>query len=116
MAILVGISVMAYQVLELLPLPVLYGLVLYLGVTSMYGVQFLKRFKLFFIPVKHRPDYEYLRHVPNIRIYIYTLIQVVFVLVLVVIYCAFPESFYVRVIFPLSVRFIELFFGDIDFG
>lgn len=104
MAILVGISVMAYRVLELLPLPVLYGLVLYLGVASLYGVQFLQRFKLFFIPNKHKPDYEYLRHIPNRKIYAYTVIQLLFVVLLFVIYSAFPAGYFLRVTFPITVR------------
>ena len=107
MAILVGISVMAYQVLELLPLPVLYGLVLYLGVASCYGVQFLQRFKLLFIPSKHRPDYEYLRHVPNRRIHAYTFIQGGLVVALCLVYTAFPDGYFLRVTFPITVSGIN---------
>ena len=102
MALLVGISIMAYNVLKLLPLPVLYGLVLYLGVSSLYGIQFIQRFVLFFIPNKHRPDFEYLRHIPNRKIYIFTAIQIVFLLSL----CMFQVYFYLRVIFPLMVSTI----------
>lgn len=101
MAILVGISVVAYNALKLLPLPVLYGLVLYLGVASLYGVQFLQRLKLIFIPNKHKPDYEYLRHIPNRKIYIYTAIQVAFLLILFVLFL----YFYLRIIFPVMVSF-----------
>ena len=39
MAVLIGISMMLYYVLRLLPLPVLYGIFLYIGVASLYGVQ-----------------------------------------------------------------------------
>lgn len=102
MAILVGISVMAYSVLELLPLPVLYGLVLYLGVASLYGVQFCQRIKLFFIPAKHRPDHEYLRHIPNWRIYTYTGIQIAFLVLLSI----FQFNFYLRAIFPIMVSVV----------
>lgn len=99
MAVFVVLSVMAYRVLKLLPLPVLYGLVLYLGVSSLYGIQFLQRFKLFFIPNKHRPDYEYLRRVPNRKIHIYTAIQVAFLILL----CLFQAYLYLQVLFPLLV-------------
>ena len=39
MAVLLGVSIMAYQALQLLPLPLLYGIFLYIGVASLYGVQ-----------------------------------------------------------------------------
>ena len=39
MAVLVGVSMMLYHALRLLPLPVLYGIFLYIGVASLYGVQ-----------------------------------------------------------------------------
>ena len=41
MAFLVGLSIILYHVLRLLPLPVLYGIFLYIGVASLYGVQVL---------------------------------------------------------------------------
>ena len=99
MAILICFSVMAYRVLNLLPLPVLYGLVLYLGVASLYGMQFLQRVKLLFIPSKNRPDYEYLRSIPNWRIYLYTGIQIGFVVFI----SMFQAYFYLLVLFPIMV-------------
>lgn len=39
MSVLLGVSIMAYQALQLLPLPLLYGIFLYIGVASLYGVQ-----------------------------------------------------------------------------
>ena len=39
MAVLIGVSMMLYHALRLLPLPVLYGIFLYIGVASLYGVQ-----------------------------------------------------------------------------
>ena len=90
---------MAYQALNLLPLPVLYGLVLYLGVASLYGMQFLQRVKLLFIPNKHRPDYEYLRSIPNWRIYADTGIQIAFVVLLSVL----QVYIYLLALFPILV-------------
>lgn len=39
MAMLLGLSVLASSALKLLPLPLLYGIFLYIGVASLYGVQ-----------------------------------------------------------------------------
>ena len=99
MSILVGLSVMLYSVTSFIPLPVLYGLLFYLGVASLYNVQFVHRFKLLFIPNKYKPDYAYLRQVPNVRIHIYTIIQVV----LLVLLCAVQALPSLRVAFPIIV-------------
>ncbi len=99
MSILVGLSVMLYSVTSFIPLPVLYGLLFYLGVASLYGIQFVHRFKLLFIPNKYKPDYAYLRQVPNVRIHIYTIIQIV----LLVLLCALQAQASLRVIFPIIV-------------
>ena len=100
-AILVGLSVMAYTALKLLPLPVLYGLLLYMGVASLYGIQFIERIKLFFIPSKRRPDCEYFRRVPNYRIHLYTLVQLGFFVVL----CVFQGVVQLKVAFPVMVSY-----------
>jgi len=42
--------------LRQVPLAVLFGVFLYMGVASMSGVQLLHRVKLIFMPVKHHPD------------------------------------------------------------
>ena len=39
MAVLLCISVVLFKVLQLLPLAILYGIFLYIGVASLYGVQ-----------------------------------------------------------------------------
>ena len=103
MAFMVSLSVMAYSVLKLLPLPVLYGLILYLGVASLHGLQFTRRVLLFLIPTKHRPDIKYLRQIPNRRIYMYTGIQIVFLLLL----CVFQVYFYLKAIFPIMVSLVD---------
>ena len=57
-------------------MPVLYGVLLYMGVASLRGMQFIDRCELFFMPPKHQPDYIYLRHVTLNRVYLFTFIQV----------------------------------------
>ena len=50
-------------VLRQVPLAVLFGVFLYMGVASLKGVQMLERVKLLFMPVKHHPDVGYVRRV-----------------------------------------------------
>jgi len=53
---IVGVSVLMGPLLRQVPLAVLFGVFLYMGVASMSGVQLLDRVKLIFMPVKHHPD------------------------------------------------------------
>uniref|UniRef100_A0AAQ4PG63 Anion exchange protein n=1 Tax=Gasterosteus aculeatus aculeatus TaxID=481459 RepID=A0AAQ4PG63_GASAC len=61
--------------LKFIPMPVLYGVFLYMGVASLNGVQFMDRLQLLLMPAKHQPDLIYLRHVPQRRIHLFTFIQ-----------------------------------------
>uniref|UniRef100_A0A8C0FG37 Anion exchange protein n=1 Tax=Bubo bubo TaxID=30461 RepID=A0A8C0FG37_BUBBB len=63
--------------LKLIPMPVLYGIFLYMGVSSLRGIQFFDRLKLFCMPAKHQPDFLYLRHVPLRKVHLFTVIQLV---------------------------------------
>ena len=57
-------------------MPVLYGVLLYMGVASLKGMQFIERLGLIFMPPKYQPDYHYLRHVPLRQVHLFTFIQV----------------------------------------
>ncbi|XP_074878195.1 electroneutral sodium bicarbonate exchanger 1-like [Buteo buteo] len=60
---------------KFIPMPVLYGVFLYMGVSSLRGIQFFDRLKLFWMPAKHQPDFIYLRHVPLQKVHLFTVIQ-----------------------------------------
>lgn len=47
----------------LVPMAVLFGVFLYMGISSIDGVQFFERLKLFLMPVKHHPQTAYVRKV-----------------------------------------------------
>ena len=61
-----GVSVLMGPILKHVPLPVLFGVFLYMGVASMSGIQFFERFELMFKPVKHHPDVGYVRRVSSL--------------------------------------------------
>ncbi|KFP05398.1 Electroneutral sodium bicarbonate exchanger 1, partial [Calypte anna] len=73
--VLIGCSVFFTSVLKFVPTPVLYGIFLYLGVSSLQGIQFYERLKLFGMPAKRQPDFTFLRHVPLRKVHLFTLIQ-----------------------------------------
>ena len=62
--ILTGLSVKLAPILKFIPMPVLYGVLMFMGVNTLNGMQFIDRCLLFFMPAKHQPDAMYLRHVP----------------------------------------------------
>ena len=72
-----GRSVTAcFDFFQYIPMPVLYGVLLYMGVSSLKGMQFIDRLGLIFMPPKYQPDYSYLRHVPILKVHLFTFIQV----------------------------------------
>lgn len=75
--LLVGLSVFFTAVLKHIPMPVLYGVFLYMGVSSLQGSQLFARILILFMPQKYQPDYMFLRSVPTLRVHLFTFIQVV---------------------------------------
>jgi hypothetical protein len=58
-----GLSVLMASVLKLIPMPVLFGVFLFMGVSSMAGIQFLERAHLYFKQVRNHPQVPYVRRV-----------------------------------------------------
>lgn len=73
--VLSGLSILLAPGLHLIPIPVFFGVLLYLGVCSMYGLQMMDRFIMLFMPSKHHPDVGYVRKVRTSKIHIFTVIQ-----------------------------------------
>jgi len=74
---LVGCSIKMAPYLKLIPMPVLYGVFVYMGIFALMGQQLVERIILFVQPVKHQPDRLYLRYVPLKKVHLFTIIQVV---------------------------------------
>ncbi|KAF7661445.1 hypothetical protein LDENG_00261740 [Lucifuga dentata] len=86
------------QFLGFIPMPVLYGVFLYMGVASLSGIQFWDRIKLYMMPSKHQPDFSFLRHVPLRRVHLFTLIQITCLAVLWTL-----KSTFLAIIFPVMI-------------
>lgn len=56
-------SIVMTDVLRLIPLAVLFGIFLYMGVTSLTGIQLYERITLMVTPAKHHPDHIYVTKV-----------------------------------------------------
>uniref|UniRef100_A0A7N6AWA6 Anion exchange protein n=1 Tax=Anabas testudineus TaxID=64144 RepID=A0A7N6AWA6_ANATE len=74
-AVLVGMSMVMTDVLRLIPLAVLFGIFLYMGVTSLTGIQLYERITLMVTPAKHHPDHIYVTKVKTWRMNMFTIIQ-----------------------------------------
>lgn len=61
--LMIGLSVIITPLLRHIPMPVLYGVFLYMGVASLKGLQFFDRILIIFMPVKYQPDHMFLRQV-----------------------------------------------------
>ncbi|XP_078062692.1 electrogenic sodium bicarbonate cotransporter 1-like isoform X3 [Mustelus asterias] len=96
--ILTGVSVFIAPILKYIPMPVLYGVFLYMGVASLNGVQFMDRLKLLLMPPKHQPDFIYLRHVPLRRVHLFTFIQVICLAMLWIL-----KSTVAAIVFPVMI-------------
>ncbi|KAK7803758.1 hypothetical protein U0070_003106 [Myodes glareolus] len=114
--ILTGISVFLAPILKYIPMPVLYGVFLYMGVASLNGIQFWDRCKLFLMPAKHQPDHAFLRHVPLRRIHLFTLVQILCLALLWIL-----KSTMAAIIFPVMIlgliivrRLLDLIFSQHD--
>uniref|UniRef100_A0A674F6R4 Anion exchange protein n=1 Tax=Salmo trutta TaxID=8032 RepID=A0A674F6R4_SALTR len=93
-----------------IPMPVLYGVFLYMGASSLRGIQFFDRLKLFGMPAKHQPDFIYLRHVPLRKVHLFTIIQLSCLVLLWVI----KTSNY-AIVFPMMVLALVFIRKLLDF-
>ncbi|XP_039675884.1 sodium-driven chloride bicarbonate exchanger-like isoform X3 [Perca fluviatilis] len=108
--VLMGCSVFMTSALKFIPMPVLYGVFLYMGVSSLKGIQFFDRIKLFGMPSKHQPDLIYLRYVPLWKVHIFTLVQLTCLVLLWVI-----KASSAAVVFPMMVLALVFIRKLLDF-
>ncbi|MED6234678.1 Sodium bicarbonate cotransporter 3 [Ataeniobius toweri] len=107
---LMGCSVFMTSVLKFIPMPVLYGVFLYMGASSLKGIQFFDRIKLFGMPAKHQPDLIYLRYVPLWKVHVFTLVQLTCLVLLWVI-----KASAAAVVFPMMVLALVFIRKLLDF-
>ncbi|XP_015214445.1 sodium-driven chloride bicarbonate exchanger isoform X2 [Lepisosteus oculatus] len=108
--LLMGCSVFMTSVLKFIPMPVLYGVFLYMGGSSLKGIQLFDRFKLFGMPPKHQPDFIYLRHVPLRKVHLFTVIQLSCLVLLWVI-----KTSRAAIVFPMMVLALVFIRKVLDF-
>lgn len=95
----IGLSVFLTKFLGVIPMPVLYGVFLYMGISSMKEIQLISRIFLIFMPEKYQPDYVYLRYVQTSRVHLFTIMQITCLILLWVI----KSIKSISILFPIMV-------------
>ncbi|XP_053956545.1 anion exchange protein 3 isoform X1 [Anastrepha ludens] len=111
-SLMIGLSVTMAPLLRLVPMAVLFGVFLYMGIASMSGVQFFERMRLYFMPVKHYPPTPYVKRVPTWKMHMFTTIQLLCLTLLWAvksskISLAFP--FFLILMVPIRQRLVMLY-------
>ncbi|XP_055079620.1 solute carrier family 4 member 1a (Diego blood group) [Periophthalmus magnuspinnatus] len=76
-ALMVGVSIYMEPVLKMIPMTALFGIFLYMGITSLSGVQMWDRMLLLITPKKYHPSDAYATRVSTLRMHIFTFIQII---------------------------------------
>lgn len=100
--ILIGLSVLMVPIpLQEIPVPVLYGVFLYLAATALPGSQFWQRLKLIFTERRRYPPNTYVRSVPEIIMHAFTFCQILCLILLCVF--GFTPVDYVQMLLPIAI-------------
>ncbi|NWI72923.1 B3AT protein, partial [Dryoscopus gambensis] len=116
-AVLIGVSILMEPILRYIPLAVLFGIFLYMGVTSLFGIQLFDRILLLLKPPKYHPDEPYVTRVKTWRMHLFTFTQIIFLVVLWVVKST-PASlalpFVLILTVPLRRFLLPKIFHDIE--
>ncbi|XP_078490164.1 solute carrier family 4 member 11 isoform X3 [Ciona intestinalis] len=99
--VLIGLSLLFVPVLQYVPIAVLQGLFLYLGFSSFSGNQMFDRMMLIFTEGSSYPPNHYVRKVPQRKLHLFTLIQVLGLVIVSVF--GFVDLYYMKMIFPVII-------------
>lgn len=102
--LLIGATLFCLPLLELVPMAALYGIFLYMGFVSLVGNQFIERLSLWLMDSALYPTTHYIRRVPIRATHMYTLLQLVCLVVLCAINVSKSEP--IRILFPIFIALL----------
>ena len=97
-SVLIGLSLLLLPWLKVVPMAVLFGLFLYMGLVSLKGNQFFERLSLWPMDPALYPTTHYIRRVPNRVIHKFTFLQFASLVVLWIV-----KASVVGILFPLFI-------------
>ncbi|MDE0864056.1 MAG: PTS sugar transporter subunit IIA [Rubripirellula sp.] len=111
--LLIGLSLLLLPWLKEIPMAVLYGLFLFMGIVSMSGNQFFERLSLWLRDPDLYPVTHYIRRVPSRTIHAFTALQVACLAILWIV-----KSSSIGILFPIFIALLvpvrmiaEMFFS-----
>jgi mannitol/fructose-specific phosphotransferase system IIA component (Ntr-type) len=102
--ILIGLTLLVLPLLEYVPMAALYGIFLFMGFMSLRGIQFIERLTLWIMDSAMYPMNHYTRRVPIRTIHLFTLVQLLCLVVLC--FLNVSESKVLRIIFPVFIALL----------
>lgn len=102
--LLIGGTLLVLPLLQYVPMAALYGIFLYMGFVSLKGVQFIERLGFWLMDSSLYPINHYTRRVPTRTIHLFTLAQLICLVVL----CFINISPYkpARILFPVFIALL----------
>ncbi|XP_061166083.1 solute carrier family 4 member 11-like isoform X1 [Saccostrea echinata] len=103
--VMIGLSMLMLPYpLAYIPRPVLDGLFIYVAITALYGNQLFDRILLFFTEQSAYPPNHYIRRVPQRKVHLFTVLQLIQLLVLCVF--GFSPIPYMKMVFPVLLMLL----------
>ncbi|MDB4533186.1 sodium bicarbonate transporter family protein, partial [bacterium] len=102
--ILIALTLLALSLLQYVPMAALYGIFLFMGFVSLKGIQFIERLGYWLMDSALYPVNHYTRRVPTRTIHLFTLVQLICLIVL----CAVNLSPFnpIKILFPIFIAFL----------
>ena len=97
----IGASLLLLSYLKLIPMAVLYGLFLFMGVVSLVGNQFFERMTLWLTDPNLYPATHYIRRIPRPVLHLFTVLQLVCLVVLWIV-----KGSRLGILFPLFIALL----------
>jgi hypothetical protein len=112
---MLGGALLVLPMIKLVPMAILYGLFLYMGIVSMKGNQFFERLSLWFMDPELYPEKHYTHKIPMKTIHKFTLIQLLGLIILWVIKVSpagilFP--LFIALLVPLRTKLTKYFSSE----
>lgn len=102
--LLIGGTLLVLPLLQYVPMATLYGIFLFMGFVSLRGVQFVERLGYWLMDSALYPINHYTRRVPTRTIHLFTLVQLICLIVLCFINISPYEP--IRILFPIFIALL----------